>query len=141
MAIIDPRTGLEQISEPACWKLLAATPVGRLGVIVDSAPEIYPVNFAVDDHTIVFRVAGGTKLDGLLRSASVCFEVDGLDEGRQAGWSVLVKGRADPARDGRRLDAFGLRPWAPGSKPTWIRVSARAVTGRRLRDRPVPASG
>lgn len=132
MTIIDPRTGLEQLPAVTCWELLAASPVGRLGVIVDSAPEIYPVNFAVDGESIVFRVAGGTKLDGLVRSAAVCFEVDGVDAREQQGWSVLVKGRAEHAVDGRRLDAFGLRPWARGIKPTWIRIAPRAVTGRRL---------
>ncbi|CAN5434584.1 pyridoxamine 5'-phosphate oxidase family protein [soil metagenome] len=133
MAIIDARTGLEQISERRCWELLAGTPIGRLGVTVDSAPEIYPVNFAVDDRSVVFRVTSGAKLDGLIRSASVCFEVDGIDVDDHTGWSVLVKGHAEHAVDGRRLDALGLRPWAPGAKPTWIRIIPRAITGRRLR--------
>lgn len=135
MAIIDARTGLEQLSDRECWDLLAAAPVGRLGVTVDSAPEIYPVNFAVDGGTVVFRIGSGTKLDGLTRSSTVCFEVDGFDAELEQGWSVLVKGRAEHAADGRRLDALDLRPWAPGFKPTWIRINARTVTGRRLRPR------
>ena len=79
MAIIDGKTWMEHLSQRECWDLLASTPVGRIGVLVDSAPEIYPVNHAVDGQTIVFRTERGEKLRGLDRSPSVCFEVDGYD--------------------------------------------------------------
>ena len=56
MAVIDGRTWLEHLS-PA--RVLASArrsrPVGRIGVLVDSAPEIYPVNFVVDEETIVVQ--------------------------------------------------------------------------------------
>jgi len=62
MAVIDGRNWLERLSQKDCWELLASTPVGRIGVLNDSAPEIYPVNHVVDEHTIVFRTDPGTKL-------------------------------------------------------------------------------
>src|SRR5262249_23874191 len=68
MPVIDGRTWLEHLDPATCWELLAATPVGRIGVIHDSAPEIYPVNHVVDGRSIVFRTDPGTKLRGLLRS-------------------------------------------------------------------------
>lgn len=46
--------------------------MGRVGVLVDSAPEIYPVNHVVDRQTIVFRTDTGSKLGGLDRSSSPC---------------------------------------------------------------------
>ena len=52
MAVIDGRTWLEHLRPAACWSLLAEERIGRIGVLVDSAPEIYPVNYAVDDGTI-----------------------------------------------------------------------------------------
>jgi nitroimidazol reductase NimA-like FMN-containing flavoprotein (pyridoxamine 5'-phosphate oxidase superfamily) len=135
MVVIDGRTGLEQLSVPACWALLAGSEMGRLGVVVDGGPEIYPVNFVVDGEHLAFRTAGGGKLRGLERSPAVCFEVDGVDLDERSGWSVLVKGRAEVVRDAetsRRLAASELRYWAPGEKAQWVRVAAREVTGRRI---------
>ena len=89
---------IEQLSDEECWRLLADAPVGRVGLIVDDAPEIYPVNHLVDNGTIVFRSDPGTKLAGLARHPEVCFQVDGFDPQQRIGWSVLVKGRAQQVR-------------------------------------------
>ena len=135
MAIIDGKTWMEHLSQRECWDLLASTPVGRIGVLVDSAPEIYPVNHAVDGQTIVFRTERGEKLRGLDRSPSVCFEVDGYDEATSTGWSVLVKGRArevTAADEERRLLGLDLRYWSVGPKPRWVRIEPAEVTGRRI---------
>jgi nitroimidazol reductase NimA-like FMN-containing flavoprotein (pyridoxamine 5'-phosphate oxidase superfamily) len=125
----------EYLSAERCRALLAATSVGRIGVLVDSAPEIYPVNFAVDGDAIVFRTNPGNKLRGLDRSPSVCFQIDGYDVDERAGWSVLVKGRAvlvaDPA-DIDRLERLDLDLWTPGDKHDWIQILPAEVTGRRL---------
>lgn len=136
------RTWVEYLDVHECWRLLAAMPVGRLGVLVDSAPEIYPVNFAVDGHTIVFRTDTGSKLRGLHRSPSVCFEVDGVDPGERTGWSVLVKGFAsevDALEDLLRLSALPLRYWALGEKTHWVRLVPDEVTGRRIGRSPARA--
>ena len=135
MATIDGRTSLEFLSVPACWSLIASTPIGRIGVLNDSAPEIYPVNHVVDGRTIVFRTDPGSKLRGLLRSPSVCYEVDGLDPAENTGWSVLVKGRADQIRDPdelRRVAGLPLPHWVPGGQAHWVRIAPVEVTGRRI---------
>ncbi|HEY8524698.1 MAG TPA: pyridoxamine 5'-phosphate oxidase family protein [Acidimicrobiales bacterium] len=135
MGTVDTRTWMEYLSEAECWDLLAETQVGRLGVLVDSAPEIYPVNHMVDGHSIVFRTDPGTKLAGLAKSPAVCFEVDGVDPERHKGWSVLVKGRAHELTDPderHRVAERNLRYWSVGPKPHWIRIEAREVTGRRI---------
>jgi uncharacterized protein len=143
MAVIDPRTWMEHLSPATCWQMLASTPVGRVGVLNDSAPEIYPVNHVVDHHSIVFRTDPGSKLRGLLRSPAVCFEVDAIDPANATGWSVLVKGRAEEVRDPQelgRLADIQLRYWALGPKEHWVRIVADQVTGRRLRA-PTPHTG
>ena len=136
MAVVDGRTWLEHLSSQECWELLASTPVGRIGVLVDSAPEIYPVNHAVDGQTIVFRTDRGQKLRGLDRSPAVCFEVDGFDAAASTGWSVLVKGRAREvvtAEEERELLlGIDLRYWSAGPKPRLIRIEPTEVTGRRI---------
>src|SRR3954470_21665203 len=94
MADAERPTWVEYLSDDDCWRLLAAAPFGRIAVLVDSAPEVYPVNHVVDGRSIVFRTDPGSKLHGIARSPSVCFEVDGGDLDEQTGWSVMVKGRA-----------------------------------------------
>jgi nitroimidazol reductase NimA-like FMN-containing flavoprotein (pyridoxamine 5'-phosphate oxidase superfamily) len=128
-------TSIEYLAPDECWRLLASTPVGRIGVLADSAPEIYPVNHAVDGRTLVFRTAPGTKLRSLLRTPLVCFEVDGIDADAATGWSVLVKGRAaqivapDEIRAAQQLQ---LLFWPLGQTAHWIRVVPDQVTGRRI---------
>ncbi len=139
MVVLDSRTWMEHLGEETCWQLLASTPLGRVGVLVDSAPEVYPVNFRVDGRSVLFRTDPGTKLRGLDRSPSVCFEVDGFDEPGRSGWSVLVKGSArelSSAAEVRAAEAEPLEPWGFGPKSHWIRIVPTEVTGRRIHLRP-----
>jgi nitroimidazol reductase NimA-like FMN-containing flavoprotein (pyridoxamine 5'-phosphate oxidase superfamily) len=130
-----PAISLEHLGPDECWDLLASTPVGRVGVLADSAPEIYPVNHVVDGRTVVFRTDPGTKLRSLLRSPLVCFEVDGADAEATTGWSVMVKGRAaqivDPGEI-RAVRRLPLRYWSIGEVAHWIRITPDQVTGRRI---------
>jgi nitroimidazol reductase NimA-like FMN-containing flavoprotein (pyridoxamine 5'-phosphate oxidase superfamily) len=126
---------LEHLTTAECWDLLGSHPVGRIGVLIDSAPEIYPVTHLVDQQTIVFRTDTGSKLRGIDRSPSVCYQVDGLDEEDCTGWSVLVKGRAAEvvfAEDIRALLERSLPFWSLGDRAHWIRIVPREVTGRHL---------
>jgi uncharacterized protein len=135
MGTIDGRTWMEFMSQAECWQLLDEAPVGRLGVLVDSAPEIYPVNHMVDNRTIVFRTDPGTKLAGLAKSPAVCFQIDGIDPDGHRGWSVLVKGRAAEVTnpdERHRVAERNLKYWTVGPKPHWIRIEPREVTGRRI---------
>jgi nitroimidazol reductase NimA-like FMN-containing flavoprotein (pyridoxamine 5'-phosphate oxidase superfamily) len=135
VAPMDGTSWLEHLTPDECWQLLSATPVGRIGVLHDSAPEIYPVNHLVDRGTIVFRTDPGTKLRGLLRSPAVCYEADGIDAQAAMGWSVLVKGRAEQLSDPDDLDRVArlpLRLWSLGDKAHWIRIVPEDVTGRRI---------
>jgi uncharacterized protein len=132
---IDPRVWCECLSRSECWRLLAASQVGRIGVLVDGAPEIYPVNHVVDGHSIVFRTDPGNKLRGLDRSPYVCFEVDGIDQDNRTGWSVLVKGRAIEVTDSDELARAARLPlkfWALGDKAHWVQIIPAEVTGRRI---------
>jgi nitroimidazol reductase NimA-like FMN-containing flavoprotein (pyridoxamine 5'-phosphate oxidase superfamily) len=135
MVVMDGRTWLEYMNPSVCWNLLSQAQMGRIGVIVDSAPEIYPVNFVVDEQSIVFRTDGGSKLRGLDRSPSVCFEVDHIEADQRQGWSILVKGRAAElvtADELSKVTSLPLEPWALGPKSRWIRIKPEEVTGRRI---------
>jgi nitroimidazol reductase NimA-like FMN-containing flavoprotein (pyridoxamine 5'-phosphate oxidase superfamily) len=135
MAELDRPPWIEYLSPAECWKLLSLHPVGRVGVIVDSAPEIYPVNHVVDRQSVVFRTDAGNKLRGLERSPAVCFEADGINLDDCTGWSVLVKGRAVDVTSPDELTRVGTLPlhsWASDARPYWVRIIPREITGRRI---------
>lgn len=134
---------VEDLDEIECWALLAETSVGRVGVVVGGAAEIYPVNYVVDhlldgSPTIVFRTDPGTKLAGLGRTPSISFEVDDLDMVEHTGWSILVKGRARQVRElpdaheQDRIQELPVDHWDPGLKRWSIRIEPTEVTGRRI---------
>lgn len=135
VADIDRTPWIEYLGPAECWKLLSLHPVGRVGVIVDSVPEIYPVNHVVDRRSVVFRTDAGNKLRGLALTPAVCFEADGINLDDCTGWSVLVKGRAVEVAAPEDLSQVGtlpLRSWASDAKPHWVRIVAREITGRRI---------
>ena len=126
---------MELLDPDECWSLLASATVGRLGVLVDSAPEIYPLNYVVDGRSVLFRSSQGAKLRGLDRNPSVCFEVDSINETDATGWSVMVKGRAAELHrpeDIARAETLPLRVWTIGQAGLWVQITPRDVTGRRI---------
>ena len=61
---------------------------------VGTAPDIFPINYVVDDRTIVFRTAEGTKLAGaVLAERSPSRSTASTPHGGVA-WSVVAKGPA-----------------------------------------------
>jgi len=124
----------EILSETECWELLDHTTVGRLAVDIAGQPDIFPINFVVDDRGIVFRSAAGTKLAGAVLNGVVAFEIDGYQPGDRTAWSVVVKGNARPIeRMQEMFDAedLPLFPWLAWDKPNFVRVDPTVVTGRR----------
>lgn len=125
----------EILSETDCWRLLDATSVGRLAVDVAGRPDIYPVNYVVDDGALVFRTGAGTKLASAALMHHVAFEIDGYLPTERTAWSVVVKGWADQVE--RMEDVFDsedlpLFPWAADPKPNFVRITPHEVTGRRF---------
>ena len=135
MGVIEGRTWLEMLTETECWRLVAQEELGRVAVLVDGVPEIYPVNHVVHAETVIFRTDPGSKLNGIVNDPRVCFEVDGGDPETRAGWSVMVKGRAAELTAGSDLAEAARLPlefWARGEKAHWIRIEPTEVTGRRI---------
>jgi nitroimidazol reductase NimA-like FMN-containing flavoprotein (pyridoxamine 5'-phosphate oxidase superfamily) len=129
----------EELSVEECLELLGAHSFGRLAVIVDGHPIVFPVNYALDGEAVVFRTARGTKLSGAALG-QVAFEIDGVDETTQTGWSVIVQGVGNEITStlderSERLRTLEVQPWVPGERPHWVGILAQSVTGRRLRAR------
>lgn len=119
-----------------CWELLAAGIVGRLALIVDDHPEIFPVNYVLERRSIVFRSAGGTKLWGAEAVRPAAFEIDGYDPRQEQAWSVVARGDTEvitSEEEKAAVDALHLEPWQPGAKDNYIRLKPRALTGRRFK--------
>lgn len=130
-------TYLVDIDPEECAHLLASSVLGRLGVIVDGRPEIFPVNHVYDRDSgcVVFPTNARTKLHAALNWPSVAFEVDGVSPNGEGGWSVLVVGRAEPVTDPEAIARAGRERhvlWAAGDAVQWVRVVPSKVTGRRI---------
>jgi nitroimidazol reductase NimA-like FMN-containing flavoprotein (pyridoxamine 5'-phosphate oxidase superfamily) len=131
----DDRAGTELLNSDECLDLLHTQVVGRLAVVADHEPHIFPVNYVMDGQIVAIRTAEGMKLDHSVRSTRVAFEIDGYDEATRSGWSVVVRGRAEEvlrAADRQRLAALDLRPWAAGDKDNWLIVRPERISGRRI---------
>ncbi|QDY91143.1 pyridoxamine 5'-phosphate oxidase family protein [Arthrobacter sp. UKPF54-2] len=125
-----------QLSIDQCWVLLDSEVVGRIALIVDGHPEVFPVNFVLQRRSIVFRTAGGTKLWGAITAKPVAFEIDGYDAHEQTAWSVVARGEAeliDDQAEKDAVDALLLEPWQPGEKNYYVRLAPKALTGRRFK--------
>ena len=131
----DVRAELVELDREECLRRLGTQAIGRLAVVVQDQPLVFPVNYALDAETVVFRTDSGTKLHGASRGRRVAFEIDGVDPLYHEGWSVLVVGSAEEVTEPHevsRLARLPLAPWGTGPKVHWVRVRADAITGRRL---------
>ncbi len=131
-------TQLVELDRDQCLRLLAEANLGRLAVNAPGwPPVIRPVNYVFDEssQSVVFRSAQGSKFSALVQSGEAAFEIDGIEPVGHTGWSVIVVGVAEEitnAAEVQRLEHLGLRPWAPGDKPHWLRIRTTVVSGRRI---------
>jgi nitroimidazol reductase NimA-like FMN-containing flavoprotein (pyridoxamine 5'-phosphate oxidase superfamily) len=132
-----PDPELHVIPADECYALLATQQIGRLGVVAEHYPLIFPVNYALDHDVIVMRMAEGTKLSAA-DHANVTFEVDAIDVRTRSGRSVLVRGLAEEVTDAHRAEliertrASGVEPWAPGEHGHWVHLIPHGISGRRI---------
>ena len=134
------KSSLEPLTEQECWELLPDKSVGRLAVVINNTPDIFPVNYKVWNGEIYLQTAPGLKLAAAMLNPSVAFEVDGVDEDRKMGWSVVVRGQAhelEKLDDLMFADDLDVEPWAAGVKTRFLRIETEAITGRSLPPRPI----
>jgi uncharacterized protein len=126
-----------ELSAQRCLELLGSRGVGRAAVCGPSGPQICPVNYVVDGHSVVFRTSAYSALGSLSPGADIAFEVDHLDHDTQSGWSVVANGPAVLMDDPAELDMLRERgleptPWASGLRRTYIRLSWTDISGREV---------
>jgi len=129
------RLGMTVLSQDECFELLGEAQVGRLAVSIGLHPDIFPINYVVDGASIVFRTAEGTKLAASVLTPHIAFEADGVIDGSDEAWSVVVKGHArEIERLPELLDALDLPlyPWQVAPKHRFVRITPDEVSGRRF---------
>lgn len=126
--------GLVELTDHECYVHLAAAHLGRVAMLIDGRPVIFPVHFVLLDRDPIFRTEAGAKLTAAAGGAPMCLEVDESDPEDHTGWSVVVSGPADVLSDPgdlRAAEALPLRPWV-GRGDEFVRVKSSTVTGRRI---------
>lgn len=130
---------LTSLTAEECLALIGAGGVGRV-IFVEAGrgPVAIPVNYRMDGADVVFRTGVTARLAKDIGDGPVSFEVDQLDEALGEGWSALATGTASVITDPAELDraaALGVRSWAGGERPVYVRLRVRQVTGRAIRGR------
>lgn len=141
-ATTSPEAPVTELTETESWQLLGSVALGRLVTTVNGWTEIFPINFVVQNKTVLFRTAEGTKLLTAALNEYVVFEAD--DHTVAEGWSVILRGKArllatsHEIAEARRA---GLYPWIATQKERFVRITPQSLTGRRFVFGPEPEDG
>jgi nitroimidazol reductase NimA-like FMN-containing flavoprotein (pyridoxamine 5'-phosphate oxidase superfamily) len=133
--LVDARESgdLQRLSSSACLELLATRSAGRLAYVARAGtPDLVPVNYLLDNGTILIRSGAGPKLQAAERRSVVAFEVDDIDEQTHTGWSVVVIGRAERLSNREAALLAAPQPWANGSRHHLMRIQPTRIEGRQL---------
>jgi nitroimidazol reductase NimA-like FMN-containing flavoprotein (pyridoxamine 5'-phosphate oxidase superfamily) len=127
---------LTEIADEECYRLLGSQSLGRLAVVRDGRPEIFPVNYALDGRTVTLRTAPGVKL-AFGSFSHVAFEVEDIDPVTKEGWVVEVRGFAEEitdAGDEWSVHARGsaVEPWVEGVHDHYLAIAHGEISGRRI---------
>jgi nitroimidazol reductase NimA-like FMN-containing flavoprotein (pyridoxamine 5'-phosphate oxidase superfamily) len=127
---------LRELSAEECLTLLRTARLGRIGVVVDEMPIVLPVNYRLIEAggmtAVVVRTRPGNVIDRA--SSGAAFEIDGVDDVRHEGWSVVVQGtlmHVDPDVGDLR-ERFDSEPWLLAERDAWLVLEPFSITGRRL---------
>jgi nitroimidazol reductase NimA-like FMN-containing flavoprotein (pyridoxamine 5'-phosphate oxidase superfamily) len=130
------RPKLSELAPQECWDLITAGGIGRIATTTDDGPVVLPVNFIVDNETVVIRTTAYGVIGRIGSASELAFEVDQLDEAMREGWSVLLVGGMERVEDPDEVAALvgpgELEPWAGGVRNLVLRIRPRRITGRRI---------
>src|SRR3712207_2230717 len=123
---------ITKFDETQCWAALRADEFGRLAYRLRDGVNVVPLNYAVDGDTLLFRMAEGSKLLGIVMHPDVVFEIDTY--GEDSAQSAILRGRARLLEEdeAHRADTSRLRTWLPTLKYNVVEIEPVEVTGRRF---------
>ena len=123
---------IKVLTPDECWAILRAEEFGRFAFRLVDEIHITPINYAVDEDTLLFRTAEGSKLLGVVMGSPIAFEVDQYDE--EWARSVVVRGhtRLLDEHEEHRAENVPLRPWVPTLKYNVVEIIPEVVSGREF---------
>lgn len=128
---------MREMSLDECRTALGVGVVGRVAVATPNGPHIVPVNYWMVDRAVILRTTAYSVLGRYGHDAVVALEVDSIDPATASGWSVVARGRAEAVTHAEEIaalrDRIETEPWAPGSRPLYLRIAYAELTGRTLR--------
>jgi nitroimidazol reductase NimA-like FMN-containing flavoprotein (pyridoxamine 5'-phosphate oxidase superfamily) len=123
---------IKVLTPEQCWEVLRSEEFGRFAFRLVDEIHITPINYAVDEETLLFRTAEGSKLLGVVMGSPVAFEVDQYDE--EWARSVVIRGhtRLLEEDEEHRAENVPLRPWVPTLKYNVVEIVPEVVSGREF---------
>jgi nitroimidazol reductase NimA-like FMN-containing flavoprotein (pyridoxamine 5'-phosphate oxidase superfamily) len=130
---------LRVLAKDECYDRLYDHEFGRLAIVSDGVPLIFPMNYVFDEPSIILRTREGTKLHASPMT-TVAFEIDGIGSAGEWGWSVVATGvmyDVTETHDRYSGEVRGVHvpAWTPGDKSCVLRISIENVTGRAFGER------
>ena len=125
---------LAALDESACWNLLPRARIGRLAwTDPDGRIMVVPVNFGLDDRTVIIRTGDTALLDAARARSRCAFQAEDLEPGLRSGWTILVDGQLTVA-DAATTERLGqlVDPWLREPRPHVLVITATQATGRTL---------
>jgi len=132
----EATSGFAEIPQPRCLELLTQKKSGRVAWNAADGPKILPVTYRYWNGMVVFRTARDGPLAALAHRTRVAFEIDEIDDERETGWSVLVRGAASGVTQNYTLSTLwrnGPVPWAGGVRNVFIAITPESITGRAVK--------
>ena len=126
------KSHLRDVPRKECFELLESRQVGRVVFDDPDGPLALPVNYTVQDESVVIATSPSNSLSRYVAGRPVAFEVDEIDEFNETGWSVLVRGLASVLNEDLLDDDHQPNPWVDGDRTLLIRISSLQVSGRYL---------
>jgi hypothetical protein len=123
------------LGDADCRTLLESTDVGRICVVHEGYPMAFPVNYRLvefdGEPVVAIRTRTGNSIDHV--GERVSLEIDGVNPGRDSGWSVIVRGRLAPVSAGADVDSY---PMITAQRDAWRVIVPAKITGRGVQPDP-----
>lgn len=130
----DPKR-LRELPPVTALRHLGSVPIGRIVFTAHALPAIRPVNHVLVDGDVVLRChAGAALLDAI--GQVVAYEADAIDPDSNAGWSVIVTGKAEEITDADERAHYErlLDPQVDLTMVHVVRIRPELITGFELID-------
>jgi nitroimidazol reductase NimA-like FMN-containing flavoprotein (pyridoxamine 5'-phosphate oxidase superfamily) len=125
------------LSEERCRELLGSHHEGRIAWTAADGPQLLPVSYTLYDGQVAFRTSPYGALAQFAGPTMVAFEIDDIEPVAGVGWSVLVRGRAEPVTRAFPLATLWadqeMTPWASGTRNLVVLIEEHSISGCQLK--------